>query len=190
MKMRRADRQAELSALVRLYQRDIDRFDQAVADRLGINRTDLRCLDILTDEAGSGRRVTPKELAEKSGMSPSAITTVLDRLERAGYARRVRDDVNRRRVLVALTPRLAKLTEDIFAPVAAAGRAHVASYGDDEIELLLGFFARAHQLRTEQIQALQETPGTRPSRSPAGSRGDATAKPTDHSPSEQKENTR
>ena len=158
-KTRRADREAELSTLVRLYQRDVDRFDQAVADRLGINRTDLRCLDILTDEAGSGRRLTPKELAEKSGMSPSAITTVLDRLEGAGYAQRVRDDLNRRRVLVALTPLLVKLTEDIFAPVAAAGQAHVASYNDDQLELLLGFFARAHQLRGEQIQALHETPG-------------------------------
>ncbi len=156
---RRADRRAELSALVRLYQRDVDRFDQAVADRIGVNRTDLRCLDILTDEAGSGRRLTPRELAEQSGMSPSAITTVLDRLERAGYAGRVRDDVNRRRVLVALTPLLAKLTEDIFAPVAAAGQAHLASYSDDELELLLVFFARVHELRTEQIQTLQETPG-------------------------------
>jgi len=155
--MGRADRQAELSAMVRLYQRDLDRFDQAVADRLGINRTDLRCLDILTDEAGGGRRLTPKELAAKSGMSPSAITTVLDRLERAGYARRVRDDVNRRRVLVALTPLVAKLADEIFAPVAAAGQAHVASYSDEQLELLLGFFARAHQQRTDQIQALQQT---------------------------------
>ena len=150
------DRRAELSALVRLYQRDVDRFDQAVADRLGVNRTDLRCLDILTDEGGSGRRLTPKELASKSGMSPSAITTVLDRLERAGYAQRVRDDGNRRQVLVALTPLLAELAEDIFGPVAAAGQAHVASYTDEQIELLLGFFARAHELRAEQIAALRK----------------------------------
>jgi DNA-binding MarR family transcriptional regulator len=173
--VRRADRRAELSALVRLYQRDVDRFDQAVADRLGVNRTDLRCLDILTDEAGSGRRLSPKELAEKSGMSPSAITTVLDRLERAGYAQRVSDDGNRRRVLVALTPLLAKLTEEIFAPVAAAGQAHVAGYSDDELDLLLGFFARAHELRTEQIQTLRGS--------------DTAAQRTDQSP-RAKENTR
>ncbi len=150
------DCRAELSALVRVYQRGVDRFDQAVADRLGVNRTDLRCLDILTDEAGAGRRLTPKDLAERSGMSPSAITTVLDRLERAGYARRVRDSANRRLVLVALTPLFAKLIEEIFAPVAAAGAAHAAGYSDAELDVLIGFFTRAHQLRAEHVQALQD----------------------------------
>lgn len=152
---RRQDRRAELSALVRRYQRETDHFDQAVADRLGVNRTDLRCLDIMVEDAGAGRRSTPTDLAARSGMSPSAITTVLDRLERAGYARRVRDEVNRRRVTVALTPLLGKLVEEIFTPVAVAGAAHLASYTDQELEVLVRFFTRSDELRAEQIRALQ-----------------------------------
>lgn len=153
------DLRDQLSSLVRLYQRDVDRFDQAVADRLGLNRTDLRCLDILTDEAGAGRRLTPKQLAQRSGMSPSAITTVLDRLERAGFARRVRDDANRRLVTVALTPLLGKLTVELFTPVAAAAEAHLAAYSDSELRVLVRFFTRAHELRTEQIRAFQDQDG-------------------------------
>ena len=70
---------------------------------LGLNRTDTRCLDIIErlDGVSAGR------LASEAGLSTGAVTTVLDRLERAGYARRVPDPGDRRRVLVELTPRRA-----------------------------------------------------------------------------------
>jgi hypothetical protein len=74
-------RHDSLGELIRGYQRDTDAFDEAVAERLGVNRTDLRCLDVLVEGAGQGRQLTPKELAEASQLSPSAITTVLDRLD-------------------------------------------------------------------------------------------------------------
>ena len=64
-----------------------DQLDEAVALQFGLNRTDLRCLGILYRRG----RVTAGELAEESGLTPGAITTVLDRLERGGYANRVAD---------------------------------------------------------------------------------------------------
>ena len=67
--------------------------DQAVADYLGINRTDARCLDIIGRLGG----VSAGRLARESGLSTGAVTTVLDRLERAGYARRTSDPGDRRR---------------------------------------------------------------------------------------------
>ena len=70
--------------------------DQAVADYLGINRTDARCLDIIERLGG----VTAGRLARESGLSTGAVTTVLDRLERSGLARRTSDPGDRRRVLV------------------------------------------------------------------------------------------
>ena len=57
-----------------------DQLDEAVALQFGLNRTDLRCLGILYRRG----RVTAGELAEESGLTPGAITTVLDRLERGG----------------------------------------------------------------------------------------------------------
>ena len=47
----------------------------------------MRCLDIIErlDGVSAGR------LASEAGLSTGAVTTVLDRLERAGYARRVPD---------------------------------------------------------------------------------------------------
>ena len=76
-----------------------DQLDEAVALQFGLNRTDLRCLGILYRRG----RVTAGELAEESGLTPGAITTVLDRLEKGGYANRVADPEDRRRVLVVST---------------------------------------------------------------------------------------
>ena len=75
-----------------------DRYDQAVADAIGINRTDMRCLDVIQREGP----VPAGRLADETGLTTGAITTVLDRLERAGFARRTRDPADRRRVLVEL----------------------------------------------------------------------------------------
>ena len=76
-----------------------DRLDEAVAGQFSVNRTDLRCLGILYRRG----RVTAGELADESGLTPGAITTVLDRLERGGFANRVADPADRRRVLVVST---------------------------------------------------------------------------------------
>src|SRR5919206_1424840 len=97
---------------VRRSQNATDRFDQAVADSIGVNRTDMRCMDVIQREGP----VTAGRLAEATGLTTGAITTVLDRLERAGHARRVRDARDRRRVLVEMTPAARSAVSDYYAP--------------------------------------------------------------------------
>src|SRR5918997_2875361 len=75
-------------------------FNQAVADRLGMNPTDLQCLNMLL-EAGP---VAAGRLAEETGLTTGAVTGVIDRLERAGYAWRERDPKDKRRVAVHPPP--------------------------------------------------------------------------------------
>src|ERR1700760_1624976 len=77
----------ELGGEIRANQRPTDVVDELLCQLLGINRTDARCLDIL-EQDGSMRA---GELAKKSRLTTGAITAVIDRLERAGYARRVAD---------------------------------------------------------------------------------------------------
>jgi DNA-binding MarR family transcriptional regulator len=93
-----------------------DQLDEAVALQFGLNRTDLRCLGILYRRG----RVTAGELAEESGLTPGAITTVLDRLERGGYANRVPDPGDRRRVLVVSTIATREIGARIQGEVAIA----------------------------------------------------------------------
>jgi DNA-binding MarR family transcriptional regulator len=106
---------AELITESRINQNAADTMDAAVADFLGVNRTDVLCLDILA-RLGT---VTAGRLAEESRFTTGAITAVIDRLERAGYVRRLRDPADRRRVLVETTDRFKELAEHAWWPIAS-----------------------------------------------------------------------
>lgn len=75
------------------------RHQQAVADRLGIHITDFKCLGVLHRKGA----MTPKTLAEEIAVSAAAMTTIIDRLEKAGYVRRKRDSNDRRSLTVHAT---------------------------------------------------------------------------------------
>src|SRR5258705_7531765 len=70
-----------------------------IAERFGLDFTDLKCLDAARGETD----VTAGRLAELTGMSTSAITNVLDRLEKRGFVERRRDPAHRRKVVVVST---------------------------------------------------------------------------------------
>jgi DNA-binding MarR family transcriptional regulator len=137
---------------VRRSQSATDRFDEAVADALGANRTDMRCLDVLQREGA----LSAGALAEETGLTSGAMTTALDRLERAGWARRVRDSQDRRRVLVEITPRAAEDTWRYYGEHAELGERLYDRYTEDQLELLLGFvregrvFNEQHAARVER----------------------------------------
>jgi DNA-binding MarR family transcriptional regulator len=72
-------------------------FDDALADSLGLNATDLRCLELVIADPG----ITPSRLAELAGLTSGAVTGVVDRLVRAGYVARLPDPADRRSVTIA-----------------------------------------------------------------------------------------
>lgn len=117
-----ADESAEGRALRRLLALGLV-FHEALAVRLGINATDLKCLELAAGEES----VTPSRLAELAGLTSGAITGVLDRLERAGIVSRQADPDDRRRVVVQVAAdRLAEIGA-MYRPVAAAASAGGAS---------------------------------------------------------------
>ena len=118
--------------------------DQAVADYLGINRTDARCLAIIERLGG----VTAGRLARESGLSTGAVTTVLDRLERAGLARRTSDPTDRRRVLVEMTPAAREANEELYRPLVEAATEQLLHYSEEELALLRAYH-RASRALTE-----------------------------------------
>src|ERR1700751_4478030 len=122
-------------ALVRRTQVLTQMLDEAAALYLGINTTDGRALDVI-DQAGG--RITAGDLARELRLSTGAVTTIVDRLEKAGYARRVADADDRRRVLIEVTPKVGRLSAQIYG--AAEDILETASsYTDDEVDVLLRF---------------------------------------------------
>ena len=138
----REDVLAEIGEEMRLQGVVGDIADQAVADYLGLNRTDSRCLDIIErlESVSAGR------LAAEAGLSTGAVTTVLDRLERAGFARRVQDPGDRRRVLVELTPHARARIEELYAPLAEELARQREGYSTEEARLVRDFMREARRL--------------------------------------------
>ena len=129
----------------------------ASAERIGINVTDLNCLNILA----LGGRMTAGELATESGLTTASITGVLDRLEESGFVHRERDPHDRRRVIIRLdATRGLRDVAPVFAPVVAAWRAAAARYTDEQLGLILQF---QHQLEQIMRDRLIELRGNSPS---------------------------
>jgi DNA-binding MarR family transcriptional regulator len=128
-----------LTRAVQELQDATDVIDELAARRLGINRTDLRCLSRLSARGA----LTATELAAAAGLTGGATTTVIDRLERAGLAQRVRDRADRRRVLVHLTARAEELSTEIWGPVVTDAQAELRQFTMAELELIDRFLSCA-----------------------------------------------
>jgi DNA-binding MarR family transcriptional regulator len=142
-----------LSLEVRAAQSAVDQMDDAACRALGINRTDGRCIDVIDREGP----VAAGRLAQASGLTTAAVTAVIDRLERAGYARRIGDPKDRRRVLVELTPLARERAEVIWGPFSVFNDV-LARYTVEELELLLDFHrvGREHnERRAAEVRGLR-----------------------------------
>src|SRR4029077_7234647 len=91
-------------------------FGQSVAIRLGLSESDIDALEMLLD---SGNTAPAGKLAELLGMTTGAVTRVVDRLEQAGYVRRVPDPTDRRRVIVEIVGEQAAAVESTLDRVSA-----------------------------------------------------------------------
>ena len=88
-------------------------FENLAAERLGVSRTDLHCLNAIENAGG----LSAGQLAERAGLTSGAVTGVVDRLERAGFARRVPDPADRRRVKVEVTSEFYARAGAIWGPL-------------------------------------------------------------------------
>jgi DNA-binding MarR family transcriptional regulator len=124
-------------------------FRQAVAERIGLAGTDVECLDILQDEG----RATVGRLAELTGLTTGSATRMVDRLEQAGYVKRIPDPADRRRVLVEPAAGLASKFGAIHAPIARSQMQVIARYDDGQLRLLADFLDRSSEVaRTETVR--------------------------------------
>jgi DNA-binding MarR family transcriptional regulator len=127
---------------LRALSTEMDRLDQAAADLFGLNRTDMRALDIV----GRAGPLTPTDLARLLGFTTGGVTTVLDRLERAGYVRRRPDTSDRRRLVVETTAATAARDQEVFGDLIRQTGELVAAYTDDQLQVIDDFLTRTRQL--------------------------------------------
>ncbi|WP_433221824.1 MarR family winged helix-turn-helix transcriptional regulator [Microtetraspora malaysiensis] len=129
---------------------------QAIAAHFGLGPTDLKCLNLARHE----EELTAGRLAELTGLSTSAVTALLDRLERGGFIERHRDTADRRKVLVRSTGRHEAALGDVFGRVAAAFASVAEAYDDDQLELITGFVLRLNERARAFIPTLVQDLGS------------------------------
>ena len=132
----------QVAASLRALSTEIDRLDHAAAERYDLNRTDMRALDI-TGQAGP---LAPTDLARLLGFTTGGVTTVLDRLERAGYIRRQPDPTDRRRQVVQITEATAARDREVFGGLIRQTGDLLATYTDEQLKVIHGFLTRTRQL--------------------------------------------
>jgi DNA-binding transcriptional ArsR family regulator len=149
----RAQLAAAFGAAIRKTGSLMQLMSQAAAERIGINATDLNCLNILSFSG----QMTAGELARATGLTTASITGVIDRLEEAGYVRRERDPRDRRRVVIRLVvERAVHDVATVFLPMVRAWQEMAARYSDDELRLIVDFYGRMEQVLRDHLDRLRE----------------------------------
>jgi DNA-binding MarR family transcriptional regulator len=130
---------------------------QAVADRVGLASTDLKCLDMIAMSEGEA---SPGDLMRSTGLTSGAITGVIDRLEAAGFVRRERDAHDRRRIVLRLQPaRLAEVGR-YYSSLQGALTSLWSTYTVSELQLVLEFNRRSCEVSRLELERMSSMPRT------------------------------
>lgn len=128
---------------MREFSTDTIVFHQAIADKLGLNPTDHKCLDMILRNSP----MTAGKLSELTGFTTGTVTGVLDRLEEVGYIYREKDPSDRRKVIIHV--RKDKAERDIYPKFQSLGAAihdHLSEYSEKDIRFLLDFMAKCRSM--------------------------------------------
>jgi DNA-binding MarR family transcriptional regulator len=152
--MKRADLILAIGAAVQLYQDATDAFDDAACASLGLNRTDLKCLSVIAQRGP----VAVGEIGRAAGLTRGAMTTALDRIEHAGYARRLRDPDDRRGVLVELTDKGRSAIDAIWGEYVRNAESFYSGYTTTELKAILRYLQEgrlAQEANTIRVKSLR-----------------------------------
>ena len=132
-------------------------FNEDLAKKLKLSRTDMRCLELI---ARLGP-LTAGRLAEESGLTTGAVTFILDRLEEAGMVTRRRDTEDRRRVWVEMVPSAQERLQCLQQPVAEEMRQVAQRFKADELAIVRDFMRQAKEVFERQVSgAFKEDAGS------------------------------
>ena len=132
-----------------------DAFDSLAAERLDVSETDLRCLNIIENSDG----LPAGDLASQAGLTPGAVTGVIDRLEKTDYARRIPDRADRRRIRLDVTLAFYAAAERIWGPMAADWHSMLSKrFTTHELNQITQFLRATNKLGAKHMNRLRQTP--------------------------------
>lgn len=127
-------------------------FHQAVAERVNISATENKCLDILIRNGP----ITAGELSEITGLTTGSITKIVDRLEKMGYAKRERSQIDRRQVIIHPTPQNENEMGQIFSSLAIEMNKVAKDYSSKELAVIQDYLAKIIDVLKKETNKLKE----------------------------------
>ncbi|MFE1033005.1 MarR family winged helix-turn-helix transcriptional regulator [Streptomyces sp. NPDC058807] len=131
-----------LAVQLRRMNGEINRLVQSFAGTHGLHATDVQALAAILD---AREPMTPGRLREHLGLTSGAVTACVDRLERAGHVRRVRESADRRVVHLHYVPDARAAARTYFRPLADAAATARARFDDAELAVVLRFLAAMNE---------------------------------------------
>jgi DNA-binding MarR family transcriptional regulator len=128
-------------------------FLQAVADKIGLNITDMRCLNFIHR---SDKTISAKDLVSITGLTTGAITGVIDRLEKFGFIRRGSDFSDRRLVIITPVPEKRAEVEMLFNSINRRRHRMVSFMNDRELAIAKDFMEKNMAVLKEEIDILRD----------------------------------
>ncbi|MCV2490578.1 MarR family transcriptional regulator [Geodermatophilus sp. YIM 151500] len=129
----------EVALLLRRLSVELDAVGARFAELHGLGRTDVRALVAIMDAARAGAALTAGALGAAVDLSSASVTALVDRLERAGHLRRVRDPDDRRRVVLEMTATSMAAGAEFFGGLQRDLLAAMGSYTDAELAVVRRF---------------------------------------------------
>lgn len=142
---------------IRVQADQSDRLDQLASARFGLNRTDGRAVELV---ARLGP-MTAKQLASHLGMTTGGVTTVIDRIEQAGYVRRRQDGQDRRRVILETTATQRAREKELFGALIVRTGQLVSSLSDEDLVVIHHFLEALTTQVGTHIDQLEKGPRRR-----------------------------
>jgi len=134
---------------------------QAIAQSVGLNATDTKCIDlILSHPHGS---VTAGGLSGMTGLTTGAITHILDRLEKRQFVERLRDTRDRRKVFIRVRPESLEPLAPKYEEIGKAYMSLAARYGDKELQLICDYMESACEISRRELAKMLAANGSRSS---------------------------
>lgn len=153
--------EVQLGKASQSYQSAVDDYDRELARLLGINETDLRCLEILMGV----EETAPSALSAQLGLTTGSVTTMLDRLEKLGYLTRSPHPTDRRRTLVRVTTEASRQAYALMTPfLDDCTERLLPRYTPEQLELITDFLTHNRDIQQEHTARLRQIPATRAAR--------------------------
>ena len=143
-----------VAGLLRRFAEESARLTAVFGDAHGLYTRDLAALAAIVEAAEAGRPLGPARLAEAIHLSPSATTTLIDRLEGAGHLVRLPDPRDRRRTVLEMQPQAHEVASAFFEPLSIALHKVMDAYTAEQLVLIAGFLEGAVQATASAAHAL------------------------------------